>query len=44
MSRAEVTIKYAKAYAQTSKKNNDPVLDQAVGVTGWSCDNARAGG
>ncbi len=40
-SRAEVTSRYAKAYAKASKKNKGRVLDQVVGVTGWSRDNAR---
>ena len=32
---------YAKAYAKASKKDKGRVLDQVVGVTGWSRDNAR---
>ncbi|MGB6003909.1 MAG: DDE-type integrase/transposase/recombinase [Ornithinimicrobium sp.] len=40
-SRAEVTTKYAKAYVRASKKDKGRVLDQVVGVTGWSRDNAR---
>ena len=40
-SRAEVTTKYAKAYARASKKDKGRVLDQVVAVTGWSRDNAR---
>ena len=40
-SRAEVTTKYAKAYARASKKDKGLVLDQVVAVTGWSRDNAR---
>ena len=40
-SRAEVTTKYAKAYAKASKKDKGRVLDQVVAVTGWSRDNAR---
>src|SRR5690625_3821517 len=39
--RAEVTSKYAKAYAKASKKDKGRVLDEVVGVTGWSRDNAR---
>src|SRR5690625_2223072 len=39
--RAEVTSKYAKAYARASKKDKGRVLDEVVGVTGWSRDNAR---
>lgn len=41
MSRAEVTTKYAKAYAKVSKKDKGRVLDAVVEVTGWSRDNAR---
>jgi len=40
-SRAEVTTKYAKAYARASKKDKGQVLDDVVSVTGWSRDNAR---
>lgn len=40
-SRAEVTAKYAKAYAKAPKKDRGRVLDQVVEVTGWSRDNAR---
>ena len=40
-SRAEVTTKYAKAYARAAKKDKGRVLDQVVEVTGWSRDNAR---
>jgi len=40
-SRAEVTSRYAKAYARASKKDKGRVLDQVVEVTGWSRDNAR---
>ncbi|MGH3445510.1 MAG: hypothetical protein ACRDPB_09050 [Nocardioidaceae bacterium] len=40
-SRAEVTTKYARAYAKASKKDKGRVLDQVVEVTGWSRDNAR---
>lgn len=40
-SRAEVTTKYAKAYAKASKKDKGRVLDEVVSVTGWSRDNAR---
>jgi len=39
-SRADVTTKYAKAYAGASKKDNGLVLDQVVAVTGWSRDDA----
>ena len=34
-SRAEVTTKYAKAYAKASKKDKGRVLDEVVSVTGW---------
>lgn len=40
-SRAEITTRYAKAYAKASKKDEGLVLDQVVEVTGWSRDNAR---
>ncbi len=40
-SRAEVTRRYAKAYAKASKKDKGRVLDQVVDVTGWSRDNGR---
>lgn len=40
-SRAEVTAKYAKAYAKASKKDKGRVLDAVVDVTGWSRDNTR---
>ncbi len=40
-SRAEITAKYAKAYAAASKKDKGRILDQVVAVTGWSRDNAR---
>ena len=40
-SRAEVTTRYAKAYAKAAKKDKGRVLDQVVAVTGWSRDNAR---
>lgn len=40
-SRAEVTSKYAKAYARAPKKDKGHVLDQVVEVTGWSRGNAR---
>ncbi|WP_258142187.1 MULTISPECIES: transposase family protein [unclassified Arthrobacter] len=39
--RAEVTHKYAKAYAAASKKDRGRMLDEVVSVTGWSRDNAR---
>ena len=42
-SRADVTRRYARAYAKASKKDKGRVLDQVVDVTGWSRDNARRG-
>lgn len=39
--RADVTSKYAKAYAKAAKKDKGGILDEVVGVTGWSRDNAR---
>lgn len=40
-SRAEITIRYAKAYARASKQDKGRMLDEVVAVTGWSRDNAR---
>ncbi|NYF96870.1 integrase catalytic domain-containing protein [Janibacter cremeus] len=40
-SRADVTNKYAKAYAKASKTDKGLMLDEVVSVTGWSRDNAR---
>lgn len=40
-SRAEITSKYARAYAAALKKDKGRVLDQVVEVTGWWRDNAR---
>lgn len=40
-SRAEITTRYAKAYARARKKDKGRVLDEVVAVTGWSRDNAR---
>lgn len=40
-SRAEVTSRYAKAYVKASKKDKGRILQEVVGVTGWSRDNAR---
>ncbi len=40
-SRAEITTRFAKAYARAGKKDKGLVLDQVVAVTGWSRDNAR---
>ena len=39
--RVEITQKYARAYAQASKKTRSELLDEVVAVTGWSRDNAR---
>lgn len=40
-SRAEITTRFARAYARAGKKDKGLVLDQVVAVTGWSRDNAR---
>ena len=40
-SRAEITTKFAKAYAKASKKDKGRLLGEVVAVTGWSRDNAR---
>ncbi len=40
-SRAEVTARYAKAYARVGKRDKGRILDEVIGVTGWSRDNAR---
>lgn len=40
-SRAEVTHRYAKAYAKAGKKDKGKILTAVVSVTGWSRDNAR---
>ena len=40
-SRAEVTTRYAKAYVKAAKGDKGRILDEVVGVTGWSRDNAR---
>lgn len=39
--RAEITLKYARAYARASKKDRGLLLDEIIAVTGWSRDNAR---
>ncbi|WP_202616239.1 hypothetical protein [Actinomyces sp. 432] len=39
--RAEITRKYAGAYAKASKKDKGRMLDEVCAVTGWSRDNAR---
>ena len=38
---ADITQKYARAYAQASKKDKGMLLDEVCAVTGWSRDNAR---
>jgi hypothetical protein len=40
-SRAEITVRFATAYGKASKSDKGRILDQVVGVTGWSRDNAR---
>jgi hypothetical protein len=40
-SRAEVTTRFARAYVKAGKADKGRILDQVVGVTGWSRDNAR---
>lgn len=40
-SRAEITARFARAYAKASKKDKGRILDQVVEVTDWSRDNAR---
>lgn len=40
-SRAEISSRYAMAYAKARKKDKGRVLDEVVAVTGWSRDNAR---
>ena len=39
--RHEITKKSAKEYERASKKGKGRVLDEVVGVTGWSRANAR---
>jgi len=39
--RAEITKRYAQAYAKADKKTKTTILDHVVDVTGWSRDNAR---
>lgn len=39
--RAEITGRYAGAYAKASKKDKGRMLDEVCAVTGWSRDNAR---
>lgn len=40
-SRAEVTTKYVTTYVLAAKKDKGQILDEVMGVTGWSRDNAR---
>ena len=37
----EITRKYASQYGKASKRQRGQILDEVVGVTGWSRDNAR---
>lgn len=39
--RAEITMKYARAYRAAVKADKGRLLDEVVAVTGWSRDNAR---
>ena len=39
--RKEITKKYARAYASATRKEKGRLLDELVGVTGWSRANAR---
>jgi transposase InsO family protein len=39
--RAEITARYAKAYVRAGKRDKGRILQEVVGVTGWSRDNAR---
>jgi hypothetical protein len=39
-SRAEITARFAKAYVKAAKADKGQILDQVVGVTGWSRDKA----
>ena len=40
-SRAEVTMRYARAFKAADKRTKGRILDEVVSVTGWSRDNAR---
>ena len=42
-SRAEVTTSKAKAHVKAAEGDKCRTLDEVVGVTGWSWDNARLG-
>jgi len=39
--RKEITKKYARAYGSAARKEEGRLLDELVGVTGWSRANAR---
>ncbi len=39
--RYEITKKYAREYAGAAKKERGRMLDELVGVSGWSRANAR---
>lgn len=41
IARREITKKYARAYASATKSDKGRILDELVGVTGWSRANAR---
>lgn len=40
-SQAEVLARYARGYANATKKEKGHILDNVVAATGWSRDNAR---
>ena len=39
--RKEITKKYTRAYASAARKEKGRLLDELVGLTGWSRANAR---
>ena len=39
--RAEITMRYARAFKAADKRTKGRILDEVVSVTGWSRDNAR---
>ena len=41
--RAEITMRYARAFKAADKRTKGRILDEVVSVTGWSRDNARRG-